>query len=532
MPDLHTLTLWLQANPGWISCAIFLIAFVESLALAGVIVPGVIMLFMVSIIAGGGALSLAESLLWAFLGAVGGDGLSFLIGHYFKSSIPRVWPMSRYPALLHSGEEFFRRHGGKSILIGRFVGPLRPVLPLVAGMLHMPARRFLTFNILSAVGWAPLYVIPGFLVGASINVDIPLPEHFMPIMIVSLAIASGLFALIVRLHWEINPGGQLYLMTHQWLMRYHFGRRLWRALATPDKQETEGHTNDKSTAGGEFPLSSFLLVLFSLLSFIILSLIVLHTPWLKGLDTGITNFFQLLRSPVLDYPLLGITLLGDDRYLYWVMPLFIGLLAFRGFYAAAIHVALAGIATALITHGLKDAFALVRPDLALFPPKSFSFPSGHSSGSMVFWGLMGAFVAREVSIRQRWVAYLACALPVALIGVSRIYLGVHWFTDVIGGVLLGLIICGVTRLSYSRFDKQHFSVDISTLIALSIWILLSVVYVNRYFDAAQRAYQPKTNITATMACHQLRDQSTLATAPAEQVASKTTTIPAISKAIL
>ncbi len=500
MFDFEILMDWLRANPGWISLAIFLIAFVESLAIAGVIVPGVVMLFMASALAGSGALSLYEALIWAFWGAVAGDGLSFFIGHTCKHRIPHLWPVRNYPSLLASGEAFFRKHGGKSILIGRFIGPLRPILPLVAGMLHMPVKRFVGFNLLSALGWAPLYVLPGFLVGASITLEVPLPEHFFPVLAISLAILSGLFFLMVRLHWAINPGGVLYRKTHSWLVRYNAGHRFWRALATPmQPQKLTDAAMLPAKTGGEFPLSSLLLTLTSGLSFLLLALIVTHTPWLRPLDLAVVNFFQVLRAPLFEPFMLVLTLIGDDRYLFWIMPLFIGLLAFRGFYAAAVHVALAGICIALLTHGFKAGFAIPRPDLALFPPKSFSFPSGHGSGSMVFWGLLGAFMAREVALRQRWLVYLACALPVLLVCISRLYLGVHWFSDVAGGVLLGLFICGLTRTLYSRFDRQCLTVDTSSAVALVLWLALSFIYVHRYYDAAQRAYQPKVNVTATMA---------------------------------
>ena len=161
---------WLTQHPDWVAAAIVLIAFLESLAIAGVVIPGVLLLFGTCAIAGNGFLQLWPTLACAFTGAVLGDGISFFLGKHFKENIKGLWPFRNYPEWITNGEAFFDRHGGKSIIIGRFVGPIRPVMPLVAGMLDMSSLRFISINIFSALGWAPVYVLPGYLFGASIDI--------------------------------------------------------------------------------------------------------------------------------------------------------------------------------------------------------------------------------------------------------------------------------------------------------------------------------------------------------------------------
>jgi undecaprenyl-diphosphatase len=70
--------------------------------------------------------------------------------------------------MLRNGEAFFYRHGGKSVLFGRFVGPVRPVIPVVAGMLGMGPAHFAVLNVLSAIGWALVYILPGVFFGTSL----------------------------------------------------------------------------------------------------------------------------------------------------------------------------------------------------------------------------------------------------------------------------------------------------------------------------------------------------------------------------
>lgn len=465
LSDIQPLIEGLQTHQGWVAFAIFIISFVESLAIAGVIVPGVMLLFMVAVVAGGGALSLEVSLIWAFAGAVSGDGLSFFLGRYFNESIASVWPVSRYPKLLDSGKAFFDKHGGKSVLIGRFVGPIRPILPMIAGMLHMSPKRFFVFNIISAIGWAPVYILPGYLVGASVSLDIELPPHFYPVLLIALGVLSVTYLLFIRLQWGLQYRSHSYNYIKRMLMRYHITQRFWQALS------------NKRMDGGEFPLPSLILALATLTLFILLAQAISYTHWFDTFNQQASAFFVLLRNPFYDPIIVVITMLGDPQLLYVSFPIFVSLLLFRGYYAAAIHISLAGIATSLITHGLKDYFAIARPDLVVSAPLSSAFPSGHTSGAVVFLGLLAAFIAQEVEQKKRWVIYSLCSIPMLLIGLSRLYLGVHWASDILGGVLLGLCICALTRVSYSRYDQQAITIDIFTILAASLWVAATIIYV-------------------------------------------------------
>jgi len=428
-------------------------------------------------VAGGGTLSLEASLFWAFLGAIAGDGLSFAIGRRFNTSIASAWPISRYPRLLDSGKQFFDKHGGKSILIGRFVGPIRPILPLIAGMLHMQPKRFLIFNIVSAIGWAPLYILPGYLVGASISLDIDLPPHFYPVLFSALGLLASIYLLFVRFQWGLQYQSGLYDRLKHRMLRYDITHRFWRALSS------------ERASGGEFPLPSLILTLISLALFSILALIVTHTHWLSSINNQTSQFFELLRNPFYDPAFIVLTMLGDPRFLYISFPIFVALLFFRGYYAAAIHITLAGIATSLVTHGLKSYFAIPRPDLVVNGPVSYAFPSGHTSGIVVFLGLFSAFIAQELPQQKRWMTYSLFSIPMLLTGLSRLYLGVHWLSDVLGGILLGLIICGITRVSYSRFDRQALSVDVFTVMAFSVWAMVLVAYMYLGWPDALANYQ-------------------------------------------
>jgi len=160
---------WIEHNPHVSWVIIFIVATSESLALVGIVVPGVVFMLGIGALVGLNAIPLQQALLWAVLGAICGDWVSYWLGRHFDRQLRHVWPLSRYPQLITKGEEFFRRHGGMSVLFGRFVGPLRPVIPAIAGIMHMPQGKFYFINILSALFWAPVVILPGVAFGESLQ---------------------------------------------------------------------------------------------------------------------------------------------------------------------------------------------------------------------------------------------------------------------------------------------------------------------------------------------------------------------------
>lgn len=185
MPDFEdlrssTLFILLLDHPQWVGFAVFGIAFVESFAVAGVVVPGVALLAAAAFVAGGGALDLGPALACAWAGAVLGDGSSFLIGRWYGPALRSQPWLQRRPHWIAAGDRFFARHGVLGVVLGRFVGPIRPVVPLIAGMLRMSPAAFFAINLASALAWAPVYVLPGYLFGASLAHALQPPIGWLP----------------------------------------------------------------------------------------------------------------------------------------------------------------------------------------------------------------------------------------------------------------------------------------------------------------------------------------------------------------
>lgn len=186
---VQTILDWVAANPESAGIAIFIISAVESLALVGILIPGVIILFAFGTLVGAGILPVVPVLLWAFAGAVLGDQLSFWLGWNLKERLWQIWPISRYPQFVGKSERFFHKYGAASVFVGRFIGPIRPIIPAMAGMSNMPPLRFTLVNLSSAALWSPAYMLPGAVLGASMQVAGTVAAKMALLMILVAAIS-------------------------------------------------------------------------------------------------------------------------------------------------------------------------------------------------------------------------------------------------------------------------------------------------------------------------------------------------------
>ena len=132
--------------------AVMLVAFLESLALVGLILPGTVMMAGLGALIGSGEVNFWQAWLAGIVGCLLGDWISFWLGWRFKKPLHRWSFMKKNRALLEKTEHALHQHSMITILIGRFVGPTRPLVPMVAGMLDLPVAKFVLPNI---IGWLP-----------------------------------------------------------------------------------------------------------------------------------------------------------------------------------------------------------------------------------------------------------------------------------------------------------------------------------------------------------------------------------------
>jgi len=434
---LDTLTSWLAVNPQWLGLVLLIVTCMECLAVIGLLIPGTVLLFAIAVLAGSGVLSLGETLLIGFVGGLLGDLASYALGRRYHQGIRSLRGLRDHPEWLLRAEHYFQRYGVASLLVGRFIGPLRPMLPMTAGMLDMPFGRFLLVSLCATAGWSMAYLLPGWATGAALR--LPLAEGFWS---EAAMVAGALLALIA------------------------------------------------ATVLGSLRQLRWVSALAAGLSGAILLGLFLGWPHLKELDEGLLAVIQGERSAALDRVMVLITRVGDFHTQLWAGVLLSVLLLLLRQWRAALFAILTLLGTALANGALKTAFARVRPEVLMEPLSSYSFPSGHSSAAFAFFLTLGVLAGRGQPPRLRLTWLLLASLPAIAIALSRVYLGGHWTTDVTAGALLAAGICAASlTLVQWRSPLLALAPKVWWLVlpaclgllgAFSVWALPTAMQMYRY----------------------------------------------------
>jgi membrane protein DedA with SNARE-associated domain len=154
---------FIGAHSEWTFPIIFITSFGESFVFVSFLFPGTTIMIAAGFLVPDGTIPFMPLVAGAVLGAIVGDAISWWLGRRYGGHLTGAWPLSRNPELIERGRKFFLRYGAASVFIGRFFGPMRAVIPLVAGITRLPAFEFWVANIASAAVWAPAMLIPGVL---------------------------------------------------------------------------------------------------------------------------------------------------------------------------------------------------------------------------------------------------------------------------------------------------------------------------------------------------------------------------------
>ncbi len=157
---------FVRVHEVWAAPIACVLAFAESLAFISLLVPGWAALVGIGILIGPAGIAFAPVWIAGAVGAALGDWISYWVGLKLGPKVGNMWPLSRNPDFIPRGERFVERWGALGIFIGRFSGPLRASVPLVAGVFRLPYWRFQAANFLSAFVWAAILLTIGDAAGA------------------------------------------------------------------------------------------------------------------------------------------------------------------------------------------------------------------------------------------------------------------------------------------------------------------------------------------------------------------------------
>ncbi len=447
---------WVGENPGWAYATVFMVAMTESTAVIGVIIPGVILLMGTGALITTGAIAFWPAFGAAVAGAIAGDGLSYAVGRHYNDRLRGLWPFSRYPQSLEHGVAFFEHYGGWSVAIGRFAGPSRAIVPLVAGMLRMPPRRFYVANIASAIAQTFAFFIPGMVFGASLKLA---AEAAVRLVILGLLL-TGALALVVWLAHHVYRMSAPHASTWvQGLLRWadlhpNMGR-LAHALADPN------HPDARALAGFAFLLIAAVLLVGAITG---LSLFGTHELPLNlaALDLG-----QSLHTPLGDRLMVWFSALGAPGVVLPMALLVYLWLRWRGQIRQSNYWLAAAAFPLVVTPLLGALLAVPRPDLGLQLFLPWSFPSGPVLLATTVYGFLAVALARGLAERWRWVPYALTSAMVAAVAGARVYLGAEWLTGVVDSIALGLVWVAALGLAFHRHSHAGLRSDALGLVAAS-----------------------------------------------------------------
>jgi len=437
--EIKPLLNWLYLHPHWAGFVTFLVAFTESLAVVGLLIPGTVVMVALGSLIGTGYMPLVGTTLWAISGAIAGDALSYWLGYCFHDKIRKIWPLRTYPGLLQTGEAFFHKHGGKSIFLGRFAGPVRPILPLMAGMMSMPPLRFFLADILSGIIWAPAFLLPGVLIGAASQALAPeMATQFIFVIVLGLLI-------LWCVSWLLKLG---YVFTTEFFARSV--NNIWQRIRqNPRLTFLQQLLTDPTRPENPAQLRLAIYLIALIIAFLILAYSVAHHGLFTFANEPVYHLMRSLRAISADRFFVALTLLSSKVLMPMWLAVFVWLLIGK-YWRAAFHWLALGLLCFAGAGIFKHLIHSARPTGLITTPEGWSFPSGHTTVSLAIFGFLAVLLCREQSLsRQRW-AYGLAAFLAGLIMLSRLYLTAHWLSDIVGGILLATACIAVVTLSYRR----------------------------------------------------------------------------------
>ncbi len=452
---------------------VFLAAFLESFVIVGAVVPGATVVVLAGFLSSQGYLDIGDLIWFAAFGAILGDNVSYYLGtrgiKIFRHE--NKW----LKEVLSKAKRFFEKQGSKSIFLGRFIGPIRSVVPFIAGLSGMRLRTFLFWNIVSGLLWASANVLLGYFFGDALGIIGKWSTRagiFMVVVTISVILVRGIikylrsfFPLLKSIIYSIkdallaNTDVQKFVTKHPKLLTF-IKRRL-----------------DRGTFSG-LPLTLLCIAFIYILSLFLGTVQdVVTAESLVAIDTKVTNFLYAFRDAELIKVFLWITLLGESQILVSFASIASILLWIwkKKLYLVPLWVTLVG--SYLFCAFSKMIIHRPRPEIAYYIEKGFSFPSGHATLAVAFYGFLIYVLFRQQKHWKIKVNILFAGLIIILgIGLSRLYLGVHYFSDVWGGYLLGALwlIIGVSITEWLKWYRPKEVMVPSQKIKVASVLLLLV----------------------------------------------------------
>jgi membrane protein DedA with SNARE-associated domain/membrane-associated phospholipid phosphatase len=420
----------------WTYLLVGVFAFAETGAFVGLVVPGETVMLLGGAVAGQGAIDVYILIAIAWFAAWAGDTTSFFVGRRLgRGFVLRHGPRfglgrERFEQV----EDYFSRHGGKTIFVGRFVGIVRALAPFIAGSSGMRYRGFVPYSILGTGIWSSVHILIGYLFSRSIDTAAKYAGRGAFLLGTLIVLVGGSIYLYRRLRVAENRRAAV-----RWMERHPIAR--WLVVLARRFEPQLRFLWARVTPGGTFGLEfTSLMATLAVGGFVLVA----YTAIVGG-DAGPTpgdmtavDVVESLRSGWLVDLAEAVTTLGAGPVVLSLAAACGLALAIRRRWAE-LGVLVAGLAIVVVgVHELKDAVDRPRPDGGLVDASGSSFPSAHAAYSAFYVWLAVTIVMRLRPGMARGALVVSVGVAItALVGLSRVYLGVHYMSDVNAGWALG-----------------------------------------------------------------------------------------------
>ncbi len=443
----------------WTYLLVGVFAFAETGAFVGLVVPGETVMLLGGAVAGQGAISIYLLIAIAWFAAWAGDTTSFFLGR----RLGRDFVMRNGPRFgisherFEKVEDYFGRHGGKTIFIGRFVSLVRAFAPFIAGSSGMRYRAFVPYSILGTGLWASAHILIGYFFSRSIDTAAKYAGRGAFLLGTLIVVVIGTVLLVRHFRVEANRRAAVRRLERRgataWLVR--LGRRFRPQLA---------FLWDRVTPGGTFGLEfTSLMATFAVACFVLVAytVIVNGDPGPTPGDVTAMEIAEKLRTEWLIHIAKVVTVLGSSAICWPLAAVAAAALAARRRWAE-LAVLIAGMAIVITgVHVLKDVVDRPRPSGGLVSASGSSFPSAHAAYATFYVWLAVTIVLRLRTGMARGALVVVAGIALtALIGLSRVYLGVHYMSDVNAGWALGAAafsLCAAIALVITTIESMRAS---------------------------------------------------------------------------
>ena len=414
----------------WTYLLVGTLAFLETGAFVGLVFPGETAVILGGAVAGQGETSIIVTIAVVWFCAWAGDTTSFWIGTRLgRDFVLRHGPKVRIThERFEQVESYFARHGGKTILIGRFIGLVRALAPFIAGSSGMRYRGFVPYSVLGTGLWATAFCLLGYFLSASLGraTEIAGKGALVFGTLIALIVGGVLLSRFLREPENRERVGQRIATTPGLRRLLPQLRFFWRRL-TPG-----GLGLELTSLIATIAVSSFVFVGFAL----IVSDDAGPTPG----DSEAIDLVGKLSGAILTDMAKVFTELGSTAVLIPLTVIAAAVLGWRRLWTELVVLVVAVTIILIAVPVAKEIVDRPRPAGGVVEVSGSSYPSGHAAHSVFY-----AWLALTVAIRARPGWRYGSALVVAglvltvLIGLSRVYLGVHYLSDVSGGWALAVL---------------------------------------------------------------------------------------------